>query len=236
MSRTNRLLTLLQRLRDSRRAITAQTLADALGVSLRTLYRDIETLREQGADIRGGAGTGYILHRTDFLLPPLAFDAAETEALVFGMRSAVAQGDDDLAEAAWRVINKIRDVPSEEWRNHPASQAVFPMVAKTPYRAGEAHILQRVRHALRTACRLHINYTDAKGGNTHRAIWPLALGYCDNARLLAAWCELRGSFRHFHCDRITSANTGKPYPVPHTVLLRRWQAQEDIDLFKRYGF
>ena len=100
MTRSQRLLTLLQHLRDSRRAITAQTLADTLDVSLRTLYRDIETLRTQGADIRGGAGTGYLLHRTNFLLPPLAFDAAETEALVFGMRSAVAQGDDDLAEAA----------------------------------------------------------------------------------------------------------------------------------------
>ena len=48
--------------------------------------------------------------------------------------------------------------------------------------------------------------------------------------------ELRGDFRHFRCERITSADPGKPYPVPHTVLLRRWQAQEEIDLFKRYGF
>ena len=132
MTRTNRLLTLLQHLRDSRRAITAQTLAETLGISLRTLYRDIETLRALGADIRGGAGTGYLLHHTDFLLPPLTFDAAETEALVFGMRSAVAQGDDDLAETAWRVINKIRDVLSEEWRDRLAAQAVYPLVAKVP--------------------------------------------------------------------------------------------------------
>ena len=236
MTRTNRLLTLLQHLRDSRRAITAQTLAETLGISLRTLYRDIETLRAQGADIRGGAGTGYLLHRTDFLLPPLTFDAAETEALVFGMRSAVAQGDDDLAEVAWRVINKIRDVLSEEWRDRLAAQAVYPLVAKVPYRADEARILPRVRHALRSACRLHIHYTDAKGESTRRTIWPLALGYFEDARLLAAWCELRGDFRHFRCERITSADPGKPYPVPHTDLLRRWQAQEEVDLFKRYGF
>ena len=58
----------------------------------------------------------------------------------------------------------------------------------------------------------------------------------EDARLLAAWCELRGDFRHFRCERITSADPGKPYPVPHTDLLRRWQAQEEVDLFKRYGF
>ena len=72
--------------------------------------------------------------------------------------------------------------------------------------------------------------------STRRTIWPLALGYFEDARLLAAWCELRGDFRHFRCERITSAEPGKPYPVPHTVLLRRWQAQEEVDLFKRYGF
>ena len=236
MTRTHRLLTLLQHLRDSRRAVTAQTLADNLDVSLRTLYRDIETLRAQGADIRGGAGTGYILHGTDFLLPPLVFDAAETEALVFGMRSAVAQGDDDLAEAAWRVINKIRGVLSEEWQNRLAAQAVYPMVAKVPYRAGEAHIMPQVRDVLRSALRLHIEYTDGKGENTRRTIWPLALGYFEDTRLLAAWCEMRGDFRHFRCERISCAELGTPYPVPHTVLLRRWQKQEEIDLFRRYGF
>lgn len=236
MSRTHRLLSLLQRLRDSRRAITAQALAEALGVSRRTLYRDIETLRAQGADIRGGAGTGYILHRSDFLLPPLSFDAAETEALVFGMRSAVAQGDEDLAEAAWRVINKIRDVLSEEWRDRLAAQAVFPMVAKMPYRADEARILPCVRHALRAARRLHIDYTDAKGEETRRVIWPLALGYSDDTRLLAAWCELRQDFRHFRCDRIQDAKTGEAYPRPQALLLKQWQAQEKVDLLRIYGF
>ena len=236
MTRAHRLLTLLQHLRDSRRAITAQTLADNLYVSRRTIYRDIETLRAQGADIRGRAGTGYILHGTGFLLPPLVFDAAETEALVFGMRSAVAQGDEDLAEAAWRVINKIRDVLSEEWQNRLAAQAVYPMVTKVPYRAGEAHILPQVRDVLRSARRLHIEYTDGKGENTRRTIWPLALGYFEDTRLLAAWCEMRGDFRHFRCERISCAELGTPYPVPHTVLLRRWQKQEEIDLFRRYGF
>ena len=107
---------------------------------------------------------------------------------------------------------------------------------KSLNRADEARILPRVRHALRTTSHLHIHYTDAKGESTRRTIWPLALGYFEDARLLAAWCELRGDFRHFRCERITSADPGKPYPVPHTELLRRWQAQEEVDLFKRYGF
>lgn len=53
MSRALRLTQLLQLLRRHRRPVAGQVLAEALGISLRTLYRDIETLREQGADLRG---------------------------------------------------------------------------------------------------------------------------------------------------------------------------------------
>ena len=70
MSRALRLTQLLQVLRRHRRPVAGQAMADELGISLRTLYRDIETLREQGADLRGEAGVGYQLEPGD-VLPPL---------------------------------------------------------------------------------------------------------------------------------------------------------------------
>lgn len=84
-NRAARLLQLIDRLRCSRSAVTGASLAEALGVSLRTLYRDIETLRHQGADIEGDPGVGYRL-RSGFMLPPLMFDHDELEALLLGTR------------------------------------------------------------------------------------------------------------------------------------------------------
>ena len=78
MSRAERLLDLIQILRRHRQPVSGRTLADELGISLRTLYRDIATLQAQGASIDGEPGLGYIL-RPGFMLPPLMFAEEEIE-------------------------------------------------------------------------------------------------------------------------------------------------------------
>ena len=85
-SRAARLLQLLEHLRTHRQPVPGATLAQHQGVSLRTLYRDIATLREQGAQIEGDPGVGYVL-RPGFTLPPLMFSDDELEALVLGARA-----------------------------------------------------------------------------------------------------------------------------------------------------
>src|SRR6478736_9942808 len=99
MSRAARLFDLLQALRRHRRPVAAAVLAEELGVSLRTIYRDVATLIAQGADIAGEAGVGYVL-RPGFLLPPLMFDDDEIEALILGLRFVAKRGDDALGLAA----------------------------------------------------------------------------------------------------------------------------------------
>jgi predicted DNA-binding transcriptional regulator YafY len=76
-----RLLDLLQLLRRHRAPVTGPALARELGISIRTLYRDIATMQAQGADIQGEPGIGYML-RPGFTLPPLMFSSDEIEALV----------------------------------------------------------------------------------------------------------------------------------------------------------
>src|SRR5438045_9401560 len=85
MSRAQRLLDLIQLLRGYRRPVSGAVLAEALGISLRTLYRDIETLNAQGAQIDGEPGVGYVL-RPGFMLPPLMFSEDEIEEIVRGSR------------------------------------------------------------------------------------------------------------------------------------------------------
>lgn len=98
-----RLMTFMQALRNHRPPVTAQRLADDTGVSLRTLYRDIESLRSMGAIIDGTAGCGYTLTK-DAALPPMMFDDEEIEALVLGLREVQAIGDDALASCVSTII------------------------------------------------------------------------------------------------------------------------------------
>src|SRR5882724_3329310 len=106
MPRSQRLLDLMQVLRRHRRPVSGAVLAEEVGVSLRTLYRDIESLKSLGAYIDGEAGVGYVL-RPGFMLPPLMFTQEEIEALVLGSRWVAKRSDARLGLAARNALAKI---------------------------------------------------------------------------------------------------------------------------------
>lgn len=124
MSRSERLLALLQLLRGHRYAITGAELANQLGISLRTLYRDIATLQAQGAHIEGEPGIGYVL-RPGFMLPPLMFSEEELDALVLGSRWVVAHGDGALRASASSALAKIEAVLPADYRQQLQSNALL---------------------------------------------------------------------------------------------------------------
>lgn len=229
MTRSERLLNLLQLLRNHRLPVTAETLAQTLGVSVRTVYRDIDTLRRQSADIRGEAGVGFVLHK-DFLLPPLSFNENEIEALVLGMRWVLAYTDHALAQDAQSVLAKVQSVLPENMAHVLDSQALFPVLDHAEYSGHEQHILNTVRAAIRGNRKLEFDYTDAENRPSRRTAWPFAVGYFDSTRLVSAWCELRQDFRHFRPDRIGKAVIGSIYPTPRMLLLDEWRRREGIDL------
>ena len=340
MSRTERLLALMQQLRTGRRPRQAHELAQMLGVSLRTLYRDIDLLRAQGADIRGEAGVGYVLKKGAPTLPPLMFAEDEIEALVLGLRWVVQQPDPTLATSARSVLAKVEavlparlvpimedqalypvrgrvsgepsasvpdaasasdtalapdaasasaaaSVPSSAPSSVPASAstpapdsvpasasapASVPVPAcapvsvaasvscaipvpvpaapasatvadtspapcgnvrspaRTAWESHEEIILPLIRQALRENRQLQMDYADAQGQDTRRTIWPVALGYLQSTRLLAAWCTLRADFRHFRTDRIRHAWLGDPCPRPRRQLEAAWLQATGIRL------
>ena len=166
------------------------------------------------------------------------FNEDEIGALVFGVRSVIVQGDGALVSAARSLLGKIHDALPPKWSARLATQALYPLSGKenSGYSASELQTLAQIRHALREQHKLHFRYTDASGHGSERTVWPLAIGYFEDSRLLAAWCELRQDFRHFRCDRIQDAKTGEAYPQPQALLLKQWQTQEKVDLLRIYGF
>jgi len=223
MSRAARLLDLMQILRRHRMPVSGQALADELGVSLRTLYRDIATLQGQGAGIEGEPGLGYVL-KPGFLLPPLMLSADEIEALALGSRWVADRGDDRLALAARDAIAKLKAVLP---RDIAASLEASGLLAVKPHLSPEIGIdLTIVRQSIRAEHKLVIAYADAAGRLTDRTIWPLALAFFDHVRVIVAWCELRQDFRSFRADRIARlATTTVRYPKRRQGLLAEWRAR-----------
>jgi predicted DNA-binding transcriptional regulator YafY len=200
-------------------------LAQELGVSLRTLYRDIATLNVEGAKIDGEPGIGYLL-RPGFLLPPLMFSDDELEALVLGSRWVAERGDAPLAMAARNALAKIGAVLPDDMKDRIDVPGL--LVAPAAAAAGDAE-LATVRLAIRNERKLRITYLDGAGQRTRRAIWPFALGFFERARVIGAWCELRQGYRHFRTDRIAKLTlTETRYPRRRQAMLKEWRALEGI--------
>lgn len=225
MSRATRLLDLLQLLRRHRAPITGPALAGELGISIRTLYRDIATLQAQGADIQGEPGLGYVL-RPGFTLPPLMFSADELEALVLGSRWVAVRGDARLGAAAGNAVAKIRAVLPEDLRESvDAATLTVPMFRGEPVAIDGSVI----RDAIRKELKLLITYRDNDGADTTRTIWPLLIGFFDKVLVLAAWCELRQDYRAFRVDRIRSVEPkDERYPRRRASLVKEWRARQNI--------
>lgn len=227
MSRAERLLDLIQILRRHRLAVSGATLAGELGVSLRTVYRDIATLQGQGAAIDGAPGLGYVL-KPGFMLPPLMFSEEEIDALVLGSRWVAERADARLGRAARNALAKIAAVLPPDLRDDVDGSALLIGPVEPP--PADRIDVALVRQAIRARRKLAIRYVDERGAASERTVWPFALGYFERVRMLVAWCELRQDFRHFRTDRIEDAEVlAAAAPRSRGALLKAWRATQGIE-------
>lgn len=152
------------------------------------------------------------------------------------MRYVDQRGDDVLTKSAENARAKITSVLSQEM------QAITAMPMTIPGPDGKKFPdnvvpLNLLRSAIRTQKRLAISYSDREGRYTQRVIWPILLGFMDNARVLAGRCELRSEFRFFRTDRILTAELGDRYPARRADLIRDFETHvgEEHSSVKRAG-
>ncbi|UWR26314.1 YafY family transcriptional regulator [Sulfitobacter sp. S223] len=231
MNRTHRLFQLMQTLRRLPAPITASALVDETGVSLRTIYRDIDALRGLGAVIDGEAGFGYTLIE-DAALPPLGFTDDELEALVLGLREVDVIGDPALASAARTALAKLKArLPARQ--THRLQHAVLD--AGRFVRPPEPSIdVKALRAATWDEATIAFRYEDAKGVVSHRQVDPLSIMFMQNAHMLVAWCHLRQDFRSFRLDRMAELSlTGSSFRPQRVPMLRDFVARLRSDAIER---
>ncbi|MBN16220.1 MAG: transcriptional regulator [Pelagibacterium sp.] len=223
MDKTERLFAIMDALRRHRLPVTAAQLAQVQGVSVRTLYRDIQTLIGLGAPIEGEAGVGYML-RPGFFLPPLMFSADELEALVLGARWVEAQPDVELSAAARNALGKIATASPDDLRDRISDTGLWPVRVEAV--GAPLPLMALVRKAMRAERALRIDYEDEKGNASAREIWPVQIAFYENKQIIAAWCTLRNAFRHFRTERIVGADlTEGRYGRRRDALSEDWHVQ-----------
>ena len=197
MSRTDRLYDLIQILRDGR-LHRAQDLADRLGVSLRTVYRDMDTLMASGVPLEGNRGLGYRA-TADMTLPPLNLTMAELEALHLGLAVVNEAGDAELGAAARSLSAKIDAILPEDRTAPPSGwgAAVYPFAQAT---LGFQHHAS-IRAAIRARQKLRLIMENGPEGG--EIVRPLHLEYWGRLWMMTGWSETEGDFRTIRLDTIT---------------------------------
>ncbi|WP_216590636.1 helix-turn-helix transcriptional regulator [Streptomyces brasiliscabiei] len=201
-ARLLRLLSLLQ----SHREWSGSELAGRLGVTARTVRRDVDRLRELGYPVNASPGTGggYQLG-AGAELPPLLLDDEEAIAVAVGLRSAAGQGIDGIGESSVRALAKLEQVLPSRLRRRVGALNAFtvPLLRGPQLSTVDPAVLTDLANACRDAERLRFEYRDHGGATTRRTVEPHRLVCTERRWYLVAWDVERADWRTFRVDRVT---------------------------------
>ncbi|MEU5644960.1 helix-turn-helix transcriptional regulator [Streptomyces milbemycinicus] len=227
-ARLLRLLSLLQ----AHREWSGGELADRLGVTTRTVRRDIDRLRELGYPVHSSPGTagGYQLG-PGAQLPPLLLDDEEAVAVAVGLRQAAGGGVEGIEETSVRALAKLEQVLPDRLRRQVSALSAFtvPMMGGFQGPTVDPEVLTELANACRDCRQLRFEYRAHGGAVSRRTAEPHRLVAAQRHWYLVAWDLDRGDWRTFRADRITPTPPHGPRFAP------RRPPAEDLAAYVREG-
>jgi predicted DNA-binding transcriptional regulator YafY len=207
---SGRLLTLLSLLQ-ARRVWTAPQLAERLGVTTRTVRKDVARLRDLGyaVEARPGADGGYRLGPQG-TLPPLLLDDEEAVAVAIGLRLAATGSVSNLEETSVRALVKLQQLMPSRLRHRVRSFASYAVGLPMPGPLVDVDVLTTVANACRDRERLCFDYTRHDGAVGRRDVEPYRLLNDRRRWYLFGWDVDRRDWRTFRVDRMTPRVPGGP--------------------------
>jgi predicted DNA-binding transcriptional regulator YafY len=205
MRRADRLFQLMLQLGGGK-IVTGERLAERLGVSKRTIYRDCRDLSASGVPVDGEAGVGYRL-RPGYQVPPLMFTREELQALVFGARLVQSCADEGLHAAADALLAKVDAVLPAHLK--PRLEDTGLLVPDFRVSPEVKRDLRALRDAVSQRLRVAFRYTQGDGVVIDARVRPLCLRYIGGTWTVGAWSELERAFRTFRVYRITELEVSR---------------------------
>ncbi|MEW5355827.1 MULTISPECIES: YafY family protein [unclassified Streptomyces] len=214
-ARLLRLLSLLQ----AHREWSGAELAERLGVTARTVRRDVDRLRDLGYPVNASPGTGggYQLG-AGAELPPLLLDDDEAVAVAVGLRTAAGQGIEGIGETSVRALAKLEQVLPARLRRRVSAlnDYTVPMLRSFRPSPVDPAVLTELAHLCRDGERLRFEYRGHDGAVSRRTVEPHRLVCTEYRWYLVAWDLDREDWRTFRVDRVTPRPPHGPRCAPRT--------------------
>lgn len=217
LPRLTAILTQLQ----TKRLITAPSLAEKYGVSVRTIYRDIKALEQSGVPIVTEVGKGYSLME-GYRVPPVMFTESQANALILAEQLVLKNKDASFVKDYSEAIDKIKAVLRQNVKNNVNFLAERTLFDQNNNRERNSHYLSDLQFALTNFYLIRMDYTNEANESSNRLIEPFALMNSKENWILLAWCRLRTEFRFFRLDRIQKLDVLSEKFTPHKMTLQEF--------------
>lgn len=217
LSRLTAILTQLQ----TKRLITATTLADKFNVSVRTIYRDIRALEQAGVPILTEDGKGYTL-MDGYKIPPVMFSESQANALILAEQLVLKNRDSSFIKDYTEAVDKVKAVLKQADKDKANLLADRTRFEQNINRERNSNNISQLQQALTNFKLTKIDYMNERGKTSNRIIEPFALISTTENWLLIAWCRSRNEFRFFRLDRITNLQVLSENFTPHKMNLQQY--------------
>jgi len=228
MNRIDRLFGILILLQ-SKKHVTADQIADRFAISVRTVYRDIKALCEQGIPVSFEQPKGYFIVQ-GYFLPPVSFTTEEANAMVLMEKLVKGFGDQSIQTHYGTALNKMKAVLGygqqeklEVLNNHIKLQLPNCMQNDFAY-------LSLLQGAIAAKCIIEIGYKSNGDETTLRSIEPMGLIFYAFNWHLIAWCHKRQQYRDFRVSRILEVKqTDKPFRRTNHISMNEYMKLLPVD-------
>jgi len=215
LPRLTAILTQLQ----TKRLLTATTLANKFSVSTRTIYRDMKALEQAGVPILTQEGKGYSLME-NYRIPPVMFTENQANALILAEQIVLKNRDASFVKDYIEAIEKIKAVLSHTIKDKANLLSQRTQFSQNFNNERNSNNLSDLQFAITNFCLTKVEYRNEENKVSERCLEPFALVSTQENWLLIAFCRLRLEFRYFRLDRIKKLTILDEKFTPHNMTLQ----------------
>ena len=221
MNRIDRLFgiaTLLQ----SKKYVLADKIAEQFGISIRTVYRDIRALSEQGIPVSFEQNRGYFLVQ-GYFLPPVSFTPEEANAFLLLEKIMLGFTDKSIQGHYTTALNKVKAVLQSPEKDRLDQLSSHIKINISDYQVSDFNYLATLQSAISGRHTLDVAYNNSSRISSRRQVEPIGLVFYGAAWHMIAWCHLRNGYRDFKVERVTRLTaTGKPFSIDKHMTLNEY--------------
>ena len=201
MNRIDRLFGILTTLQ-SKKYTSADFIAEKFDISVRTVYRDIKALGEQGIPVSFEPQKGYFIMK-GFFLPPVSFTTEEAQAMLLMESMVKGLTDKSIQNQYSNALNKVKAVLNRQQKEAIEQlQQNIKMQLSCYFQGNNYEYLSIIQEAIVQKTCLHIDYKNAQEEVSERMVEPIGLVFYAFSWHMIAWCCKRQDYRDFRVSRI----------------------------------